>query len=175
MRPRRFRPFRLGLWLGVIGAAAWFVQRYLSREEAPIAALPPAPRPEPRPEPVVPIVQPEVVEVGDVEQPGEPEVGTVEDAPPPPEAPAKKPTPVKKAAKKKEPAAKRTQPLSAAGTTWVSPDEQGICPTTHPVKAKLRSKLFHLPGMFAYDRTKPDRCYQDEAAAVADGLQKAKR
>jgi hypothetical protein len=43
------------------------------------------------------------------------------------------------------------------------------------VKAKLSSRLFHLPGMFAYNRTKPDRCYSDEEAATADGLTKAKR
>jgi hypothetical protein len=43
------------------------------------------------------------------------------------------------------------------------------------VKAKLSSRLFHLPGMFAYARTRPDRCYRDEAAAVADGLTRAKR
>jgi hypothetical protein len=29
--------------------------------------------------------------------------------------------------------------------------------------------------MFAYDRTRPDRCYADEAAAAADGFTKAKR
>ena len=37
------------------------------------------------------------------------------------------------------------------------------------------SHLYHLPGMFAYDRAKPDRCYAEEAAAVADGFTKAKR
>jgi micrococcal nuclease len=58
---------------------------------------------------------------------------------------------------------------------WVVPEPGGLCPTTHPVKAKLSSKLFHLPGMFAYTRTNPDRCYRDEAAAEADGLRKAKR
>jgi hypothetical protein len=50
-----------------------------------------------------------------------------------------------------------------------------VCPTTHPVKAKLRSAMFHLPGMGAYDRTIPDRCYRDEAAATADGLRRATR
>ena len=32
-----------------------------------------------------------------------------------------------------------------------------------------------LPGMFAYDRTRPDRCYPDAATAEADGLRPAKR
>jgi hypothetical protein len=50
-----------------------------------------------------------------------------------------------------------------------------MCPTSHPIKAKLSSKIFHLPGMFAYNRTQPDRCYASEDAAVADGLRRAKR
>jgi micrococcal nuclease len=57
---------------------------------------------------------------------------------------------------------------------WVEPSGD-VCPTTHPVKAKLSSKIFHLPGMLNYDRTKPDRCYRDGDAAEADGLRPAKR
>jgi len=49
------------------------------------------------------------------------------------------------------------------------------CPPSHPVKAKQGSRLFHLPGMLAYDRTKPDRCYESENSAVAGGFTKAKR
>ena len=64
--------------------------------------------------------------------------------------------------------------LAKADATWVS-SVDGICPASHPVKGKLTSRLFHLPGMFAYDRTRADRCYASEAAAVADGLTKAKR
>jgi len=58
--------------------------------------------------------------------------------------------------------------------SWVEPVE-GACPASHPVKAKLASKIFHLPGMANYDRTTPDRCYVDAAAAEADGLRAAKR
>ncbi len=68
------------------------------------------------------------------------------------------------------PAAKKAAPVAP----WVDP-EAGICPQTHPVKAKLSSKLFHLPGMFAYDRTRPDRCYTDASTAEADGFTRAKR
>ena len=57
---------------------------------------------------------------------------------------------------------------------WVEPTE-GVCPTTHPVKAKLASKIFHLPGMANYERTRPDRCYVDATRAEADGLRPAKR
>ncbi|MDP1807444.1 MAG: hypothetical protein Q8K72_19865, partial [Acidimicrobiales bacterium] len=57
---------------------------------------------------------------------------------------------------------------------WVEPVD-GACPTSHPVKGKLSSKIFHLPGMLNYDRTNPDRCYLDAGKAEADGLRAAKR
>jgi hypothetical protein len=57
---------------------------------------------------------------------------------------------------------------------WIEP--MGIdCPTSHPVKAKLSSMLYHLPGMAAYKRTRPDRCYRDAESAEADGFTRAKR
>jgi micrococcal nuclease len=92
--------------------------------------------------------------------------------PPPPAAavttaPAAKKAPAtKKAPAKKAPA--------KAQATWVDPNGN-ICPKSHPVKAKLSSKIFQLPGMFAYDRTNPDRCYKTPEAAVADGFRAAKR
>ncbi len=70
---------------------------------------------------------------------------------------------------KKAPAKKK--PLTAP---WVE-SQGGVCPTSHPVKAKLSSKIFHLPGMLNYERTNPDRCYRDPSAAEADGLRPAKR
>ncbi len=82
---------------------------------------------------------------------------------------ARKP-PARKAAAKKS-AAKTASGKAAA---WVEPVD-GVCPTTHPVKGKLRSTIFHLPGMAAYARTNPDRCYRDEGAATDDGLRKAAR
>src|SRR5262249_47788180 len=57
---------------------------------------------------------------------------------------------------------------------WVDPDGK-ICPTSHPVKAKLSSGIFHLPGGVNYERTNPERCYVDAAAAEADGLRASKR
>ena len=56
---------------------------------------------------------------------------------------------------------------------WTDPDADGACPATHPVKAKLASGIYHLPGGSNYERTKPDRCYVDAAAAEADGLRAA--
>ena len=104
-------------------------------------------------------------------------------APPTPAAPnpiaAAKPAAAKPAASKTGPAKKgpakkgppKKKPLTAA---WVEPTGD-VCPTTHPVKAKLSSKIFHLPGMLNYDRTSPDRCYRDAGSAEGDGLRAAKR
>jgi hypothetical protein len=58
--------------------------------------------------------------------------------------------------------------------SWVEP-EDGACPVSHPVKAKLSSGIFHPPGAQMYNRTRADRCYPDAAAAEADGLRASKR
>ena len=65
-------------------------------------------------------------------------------------------------------------PGEAQDRLWVEPTGS-VCPTSHPVKAKLASKIFHLPGMANYERTNPDRCYVDAGAAERDGLRPAKR
>jgi hypothetical protein len=65
------------------------------------------------------------------------------------------------------------EPASPA-PVWVEPDGDGACPDGYPVKAKLTSGIFHLPGGANYERTHPDRCYRDEAAAIADGLRASK-
>ena len=65
-------------------------------------------------------------------------------------------------------------PVDTTVVAWVEPDGDG-CPATHPVKAKLASGIFHEPGGQMYDRTMPDRCYRDAAAALADGLRASKR
>jgi len=67
-----------------------------------------------------------------------------------------------------EPAPKKTLP------PWVAPDG-GVCPSTHPVKAKLSSGIFQVEGNAMYQRTNPDRCYETPEAAAADGLRPAKR
>ncbi len=73
------------------------------------------------------------------------------------------------------PGGAQTPPASAgAGGAWVLPDD-GACPASHPVKAKVESGIFHLPGSAHYTRTRPDRCYRDAAAAEADGLRPPKR
>ena len=64
--------------------------------------------------------------------------------------------------------------VPAGPAAWLDPDG-GACPATHPVKANLRSGIFHVPGGASYERTVPDRCYLDPAAAAADGLRPARR
>ncbi|MFN8016544.1 MAG: hypothetical protein U0P45_00305 [Acidimicrobiales bacterium] len=63
---------------------------------------------------------------------------------------------------------------AASGGRWVEPVD-GACPDGYPVKAKLKSGIYHQPGGLAYDRTVPDRCYASAADAEADGLRAAKR
>lgn len=65
----------------------------------------------------------------------------------------------------------RAEPLAPA---WVEPGADG-CSDAYPVKVKLASGIFHVPGGLNYARCKPDRCYASEAAAEADGFTKAKR
>ena len=67
-----------------------------------------------------------------------------------------------------------TERHAEAGAGWLEPVE-GDCPPSHPVKAKMTSGIYHLPGMVSYARTNPDRCYRDAATAEADGLRPAKR
>jgi outer membrane biosynthesis protein TonB len=89
---------------------------------------------------------------------------------------AKAATPKAEPAKAEAPKAE-TPPAEtgkAERPAWVDP-AGGACPSTHQVKAKMTSGIFHLPGMQNYDRTVPDRCYVDAAAAEADGLRPAKR
>lgn len=52
---------------------------------------------------------------------------------------------------------------------WVDPHPDGGCPVSHPVKVKLRSGIYHVPGGLVYDRTNADRCYVDPDAAEGDG------
>jgi hypothetical protein len=144
------RSFRRGIALGLlVGTAATAVKSVLDRR-SPRKLAPVGPATEPW-EPIPgtsPVVVPEA-----------------RDAPAAPK-PAKPPKPAK------EPA-KRTESTPAA--PWVEPADDGACPDTHPVKAKIASGIFHVPGGLNYPRTRPDRCYIDAATAEADGLRPSKR
>ena len=65
------------------------------------------------------------------------------------------------------------QPV-ADDSPWVEPAQSGACPAHYPVKAKLASGIFHVPGGANYSRTQPDRCYLSAEAAEADGLRQSK-
>ena len=67
------------------------------------------------------------------------------------------------------------QPAADATSPWVEPADSGACPAHHPVKAKLASGIFHVPGGANYARTRADRCYLSGEAAEADGLRPSKR
>lgn len=56
---------------------------------------------------------------------------------------------------------------------WVLPVD-GRCPDGYPIKANDNSRIFHVPGGRFYDRTVPERCYAEGAAALADGYRAAK-
>jgi hypothetical protein len=67
------------------------------------------------------------------------------------------------------------QPKVDTSSPWIDAADAGSCPAHHPVKAKLTSGIFHLPGGANYARTQADRCYLSADAAEADGLRAAKR
>lgn len=157
---RSFRVgLRLGVFVGILLVLARVVQARRAREER---WTPPGPPP------TWPPLQPEPVVV-------EPPAPTVTERAAPVKKSAKKapgPRPATTRPRTRKAPAKRAAPR--APQPWVEPT--GIeCPPTHPAKAKLSSMLYHLPGMAAYNRTRPDRCYVDGAAAEADGFIRAKR
>ena len=78
------------------------------------------------------------------------------------------PTPGATAAAASSPAA---QPR---GRRWEHP-LAGDCPPGYPVKVKLTSGIYHVPGGFSYVRTNPDRCYATVEEAEHDGFRAAKR
>lgn len=148
VRPvKRGGSFRRGLTLGVLGGAVIAAYRYFQSRQA-------APPPVAEPQAVVFTPTPAPAPAATVEP--EP---VAEEAPLPPPAAKPKATP---------------RPKKVALPASVDPSD-GVCPDSHPVKGKLASGLFHVPGGFAYARTKPDRCYVDVAAAEADGLRPSKR
>jgi hypothetical protein len=63
---------------------------------------------------------------------------------------------------------------AAGDRPWIEPADSGACPAHHPVKAKVASGIFHVPGGANYARTRADRCYLSPEAAEADGLRQSK-
>src|SRR3954468_16325949 len=163
------RKLLVGVIIGVLVGA---VVKALRGEPAPQFAHHPTvdagPRPVPAPPAEDPIraVEPETVVQATLLPVADVAADEVPAPSPSPEVVADAPT--------TDPGSPSTPDASPARATWEEPVD-GACPDGYPVKAKLKSGLFHLPGMFAYDRTNPDRCYATAADAEADGLRPAKR
>jgi hypothetical protein len=54
------------------------------------------------------------------------------------------------------------------------------CPITHPIKGNFTTYsgercIHHMPGGTFYGKTRPERCYASEAAAVNGGCRRSKR
>lgn len=130
--------------------------------QTPIPDPDPIPDPGPEPQPA-PVPDPTPAVVSPVKK-----IAVKKKAPAPVQAPAKKVAAKKVAAPAKKAPPKKTLP------PWVDP-KGTVCPKTHPVKGKLSSMIFQVPGNFAYERTTPDRCYTTADAAEDDGLRAAKR
>jgi hypothetical protein len=62
----------------------------------------------------------------------------------------------------------------AAMSSWVIATDDGAAPDGYPIKVKVSSGIFHLPGGRFYDRTNPDRWYATAEAALADGYRQSK-
>jgi hypothetical protein len=162
------KSFRIGLKLGLLAAAAAVVVKVVQSRQVPAVVPRPAPagskpswppvQPESAPAPA-PAAQPEPTP----EATPEAAVDPVAEVDPPPRTRVR---PLK--------AVRNTTPDAVGGGRWVEPNGD-VCPSTHPIKAKLSSKIYHLVGGRSYDRTNPDRCYANTTDAEADGLRAAKR
>jgi hypothetical protein len=127
-------------------------------------AVPPAASPSP-PAPKAAAEAAAEAEAGD-------EAGGDDSGEPAPKASTRAAKPSQKGPARRSPTGKAEEPPGER--LWVAAND-GVCPQSHPVKAKLSSKIFHLPGSRNYSRTQADRCYPDEASAQADGLRPALR
>ena len=144
------RSLRAVATAGVLTGAVVAIVRVFRGGPAPAFDQPAPPIPIPAPPPA-----PEPIGVG---------TASATSAPAPAVSPVPEPEP--------EPAAE-PEPV-AARQPWLEPLGPA-CPPSHPVKAKLSSGIYHLPGMSNYARCVPDRCYINSAAAEEDGLRSAKR
>ena len=77
------------------------------------------------------------------------------------------------AARAKSAKARKAKPGDSGN--WVVPNGTAEILQTHPVKAKLASRVYRVPGMPMYDRTVADRCYATVEEAEADGFNRAAR
>lgn len=174
------RSAKLSVRLGLLVLVAVVIKKILDgRGQAPVRlATPPAP---PKPAPAA--RQPTAPEPAEPEPAARPEPTTAREAAPTaaastaaadkPQKPAKKAA--RKAAKKTtKKAARKAAADGADNGAWVEPDGD-VCPPDHPIKVKLRSKVFRRPGGPGYDTSRPDRCYASAGAASRAGFTEAQR
>jgi len=57
---------------------------------------------------------------------------------------------------------------------WIAPGPNGAGPDSHPIKVKVSSGIFHVPGGRFYERTSADRLYPNAESAEADGYRPSK-
>ena len=62
----------------------------------------------------------------------------------------------------------------SATTSWVDGSTADSAPAGFPVKVKMSSGIFHVPGGRFYERTNADRWYATTEAAEADGYRQSK-
>jgi hypothetical protein len=48
------------------------------------------------------------------------------------------------------------------------------CPSDHPIKGNLPSRIYHLPDQSTYERTEPEICFASEDAARLAGFRKSR-
>jgi hypothetical protein len=156
------RLMRRGALLGLLAGAAYAVYRFIASRAPDTAGVtfqtspvPGLPRPVPR------IDTPPAAAASPAGSAPEPVVATAPESPERPLVDGAGATPIPEA-------------VITGAPPWVDPIE-GECPVSHPVKAKLTSGIYHLPGGGNYDRTRAERCYVDADAATADGLRPPKR
>ena len=65
-------------------------------------------------------------------------------------------------------------PPFGAPERWVIATSDSAAPEGFPVKVKVSSGIFHVPGGRFYERTNPDRWYATAGAALADGYRQSK-
>lgn len=164
------RSFRIGLWLGVVAALGYMVVR--TRQRSKPAALP-APESGSWPPIEAKPVAPSAPVATPVAEPADDEAEASEPAPKPAVKAASKPK-AKAASKRKAKTKSKAKAADAGDRAWVEPSGK-TCPSSHPLKANESSKIFHPPDGLSYERTRPDRCYANEAAAESDGYRKARR
>lgn len=64
-------------------------------------------------------------------------------------------------------------------SSGVKPQKNGLCSEDAPIKGNFTTHsgercIYHMPGQRFYQKTRPERCYANEAEAVRDGCRKSK-